>query len=83
MFRSCGRFSINTSQGFAARQWLTVMYSQGITPESYPPLAVKLDDLSMRAEMAKIRAGIKRTVENMPRHEDFIARNCRAPAVAA
>ena len=83
MFRKCGRFSINTSQGFAARQWLTVMYSQGIIPQSYPPLAVKLDDLSMRAEMAKIRAGIKRTVENMPRHEDFIARNCRAPAVAA
>ncbi|HEX4078265.1 MAG TPA: tryptophan halogenase family protein [Rhizomicrobium sp.] len=83
MFRRCGRFSINTSQGFAARQWLTVMYSQGILPESYPPLAVKLDEITMRAEMAKIRAGIKRTVENMPRHEDFIARNCRAPAVAA
>jgi tryptophan 7-halogenase len=83
MFRRCGRFSINTTQGFAARQWLTVMYNQGILPESYPPLAVKLDDKAMRAEMAKIRAGIRRTVENMPRHEDFIARNCRAPGVAA
>jgi tryptophan 7-halogenase len=82
MFRRCGRFSINTNQGFAARQWLTVMYSQGIMPESYAPLLVKLDDRAMRAEMAKIRAGIRRTVEQMPRHEDFIARNYNATAAA-
>ena len=78
LFRECGRFSMNINSGFPARQWLAVMYNQGITPEAYPPLLVKLDDKSMRAELAKIRAGIKRTVESMPRHEDFIARNCSA-----
>jgi tryptophan halogenase len=83
MFRKCGRFSININQGFPARQWLAVMINQGIMPQSYPPLAVKLDEKALRAELAKIRAGVKRTVENMPRHEDFIAQNCRATTVAA
>jgi len=58
------------------------MYHQGIVPESYPPLTLALDDRAMRAELAKVRSGVHRAVENMPRHEEFIARNCAAMPVA-
>jgi tryptophan 7-halogenase len=82
MFRKYGRFSINPVDGFGVRPWLTVMYGQGIVPQSCSPVTA-LDDSAMRAELAKVRAGIKRAIEIMPRHEDFIARNCRAPALAS
>jgi tryptophan 7-halogenase len=81
-FRRYGRFSINPNDGFGVRPWLTVMYNQGITPESCSPLLAPVDDKAMQAELAKVRAGIKRAVQNMPRHEDFIARNCSAKAVS-
>ncbi|HEX4079073.1 MAG TPA: tryptophan halogenase family protein [Rhizomicrobium sp.] len=78
MFRRYGRFSINHSEGFGARPWLTVMYNQGIIPESYSPLLITLDDSSIHAELARVRSRVDRMVENMPRHEDFIAGNCSA-----
>ena len=83
MFRKHGRISINPGEGFGARPWLTVMYNQGMMPETYPALANPQDDGAMRAELAKVRSGIKRTVENMPTHEDFIAKNCSAGRAAA
>jgi len=79
IFRSCGRIPIDPGErGFGPRPWLTIMYSQGIMPLAAPPLTVALDETAMRAELAKVRSGIKRTVEGMPRHEEFIARNCAA-----
>lgn len=82
MFRKYGRFTINLNQGFPPRQWLGVMLNHGIMPQSYCPLVMRLDDKTIRSEMAKIRAGVKRSVEMMPRHEDFIAKNCKAANVA-
>ena len=58
------------------------MYNQGMMPETFPPLATGHDDGAMRTELAKVRSGIKRTVENMPSHEDFIAKNCKAAPLA-
>ena len=78
MFRKHGRIVIHPGEGFGARPWLTVMYKQGMTPESYPPLAIPLDDGAMRVEWAKVRSIVRRSVETMPRHEDFITRNCAA-----
>jgi hypothetical protein len=59
------------------------MYNRGVVPESCSPALTPVEDVTMHAELARIRAGIKRDVENMRRHEDFIAENCRAPALAS
>ncbi|HEX4078264.1 MAG TPA: tryptophan halogenase family protein [Rhizomicrobium sp.] len=84
MFRKHGRLPIRPGEeGFGPRPWATVLYSQGITPESYPPLIMQHDDRTIRTGLAKIRSNVQRTVENMPRHEDFIARNCSAAMVPA
>jgi len=82
MFRKQGRIFVNAGEGFGPRPWLTVMYNQGLMPETFPPLATGQDDSVMRTELAKVRSGIKRTVENMPSHEDFIAKNCKAAPLA-
>ena|SRR5437660_1443524 len=84
MFRKHGRVAVNAGDaGFGSRPWLSVMYNHGIVPESFPPLVLALDEAAMRAELAKVRTGVLRTVEKMPRHEEFIARNCSASTVAA
>jgi tryptophan halogenase len=83
IFRRHGHITSIPPHGFGPRAWFTVMYSQGITPEACPPLAETLDDRAMRVELAKLRAGIKRAVEQMPSHEDFITSNCNAVAAAA
>jgi len=56
MFRRHSRISINPGEGFGPRPWLTVMYNQGMMPESYLPLTDAYDDNAMRAELAKVRS---------------------------
>ncbi|HEY3637638.1 MAG TPA: tryptophan halogenase family protein [Rhizomicrobium sp.] len=82
MFRKHGHISIDPSEGFRARPWMTAMYNQGVVPQSYPPLTDMFDDHVMRTEAAKLREGVLRTVQQMPSHEEYIAHNCKAPAVA-
>jgi tryptophan halogenase len=83
MFRKYGHVAVDPGENFGARPWLQVMYNQGVMPESYPPLTDEFDDEAMLREMAKVRSGIERTIAGMPRHEEFIARNCHAtPATA-
>jgi tryptophan halogenase len=81
MFRKHGHVAIDPGENFGPRPWLSVLYNQGIVPESYPPLTDAIDDGAMLAELAKVQSGIQRTVAQMPRHEDFIARNCAATGV--
>jgi tryptophan halogenase len=83
MFRKHAHVLMNPGEGFGARPWMTVMYKQGIVPESYPPLASAFDDDVMAAELAKVRSGVRQTVGAMPTHEEFIARNCAAMPVTA
>jgi len=83
MFRKYGYVSVDPGENFGARPWLQVMYNQGVIPQSYPPLTDEFEDEKMSAEMAKVRSGIARTIAQMPRHEEFIARHCHAmPATA-
>ena len=83
MFRKHGRVSLAHGEGFGARQWMTVMYGQGVMPESHPQLGNLPGERAMHAEMEEARLVIQRIVERMPRHEDFIARNCSATPFAA
>jgi tryptophan halogenase len=82
IFRKHGHVSIVPGEGFGARPWLTAMYSQGITPESYRPLVDGPGEQAIRAELEKARHAVRRALERMPNHEDFIARNCSAMPAA-
>jgi tryptophan halogenase len=83
MFRKHGHVFINPGEGFGARPWMNAMYNQGIRPERYPSIIDGVEDLAIRAELAKVRSGIKQAVEQMSRHDDYIAMNCAATPPAA
>ncbi|HEX4078267.1 MAG TPA: tryptophan halogenase family protein [Rhizomicrobium sp.] len=82
IFRKHGHVSIVPGEGFGARPWLTAMYSQGVTPESYRPLIDGPGEQAIRAELEKARLAVRRALERMPQHEEFIAKNCSAMPAA-
>ena len=56
---------------------------QDVTPERYDPLVDQHDVNDIRANMANMRALIRRAAESTPTHEAFIARYCPAVPMAA
>ena len=87
-FRSTGRIEVHPSELFKKSSWLAVFIGQFIEPTSYHPIV----DARRSDGDARIKAiidAIAQTAERMPRHEQFIERNCRSslavekPAMAA
>ena len=80
LFRKTGRIERRPNDLFAEPSWLQVLIGQGIRPESYHALARDLSDEDLDGFLGNVATIITKAVDQMPSHEDFIARNCRAPA---
>jgi tryptophan halogenase len=80
LFRKTGRIERRANDLFAEPSWLQVLIGQGIRPESYHALARDLSDEDLDGFLGNVSTIIAKAVDQMPSHEDFIARNCRAPA---
>jgi tryptophan halogenase len=65
---------------FAEVAWLQVFVGQGVMPEGNHPVA----DLPTKAELAEyfdlMAKLVRREVDQMPSHEEFVARHCAAAA---
>jgi len=77
-FRNSGRVVRYGSELFATPNWLAVMLGQEIWPQHYDTLADQRPIDETRANLEHIRATIRDAAESAPRHEDYIARHCRA-----
>jgi tryptophan halogenase len=75
-FRNRGRIAQFDQDLFGEASWIAVMTGQNIWPERYDPLADALDPDEIRRRLAAIRDEIRRTVDAMPTHEAFLAKNC-------
>jgi tryptophan halogenase len=75
LFKSHGRVPPPSPyEVFKFAEWIAVMVGQNIIPRSYDPM-VDMDDMGeMGRRFAAMRAEIRRIVETLPTHEDFIAR---------
>jgi tryptophan halogenase len=82
LFRSHGRILREDTELFPAQSWLYIMIGQGILPRSYEPTVDTLDPKAVLANLDDIRTLVKRCADAMPRHEEFIAKNCSALAEA-
>ncbi|MBB5519710.1 tryptophan halogenase family protein [Amphiplicatus metriothermophilus] len=82
LFRGAGRIYREHEELFTEVGWLQVMLGQHVRPERYHPAADGLAPQKLDGFLGDIRILIERAVEAMPRHEDFIARHCAAPAPA-
>jgi tryptophan halogenase len=77
-FRNSGRVVRYGSELFSIPNWLAVMLGQEISPQHYDTLVEQRSVDEVRANLARIRATIREAAETAPRHEDYIARHCRA-----
>jgi tryptophan halogenase len=77
-FASHGRISRFHDELFTETGWLQVMVGQGISPQSYHPLADQLSEAELVEFMSTIRSLNQHAVKAMPEHADFVAGHCAA-----
>jgi tryptophan halogenase len=81
LYRSRGRIFRDNNELFAEVGWLQVMHGQGLRPERHNPVADLLPEDEVLAYLKGLEEVIARCVDAMPRHADFIAKHCAAPAL--
>ena len=83
LFEETGRIVREPDDLFRPASWLMVMHGQGITPRSHSPMADALPDAQLAEFMENVRALTRQAAGSLPTHEDFLARHCAAPSMAA
>jgi tryptophan 7-halogenase len=76
LFRSKGRIVRYQEELFSLDSWLAVLIGQGIMPEGHDPIADSIPPQELRGQMSALRMSLRRAVETLPGHRDFIARCC-------
>ncbi len=57
------------------------MLGQGILPRGHDPRVDVMPDADMRDRLARVRDVVRKSVDTMPAHFDYIARHCAAPPI--
>lgn len=80
LFKETGKFFIKPYELFVEPSWLQVMHGQGITPKHYHAMANEMSDADLIKFLHDAREYVKRSVEKMPSHHDYLQFYCKATA---
>ncbi|WP_198119520.1 tryptophan halogenase family protein [Massilia rhizosphaerae] len=80
LFQSHGRIVRASEELFTDVSWVQVMHGQGLRPRSYHPLVDQRSNDEVRKFVTDIQAVIRKCVDVMPTHAEFIRNHCAAPA---
>ena len=83
LFRETGSIFCPPQDLFQLPSWLQVMWGQGIKPRNAHPFVEAVAPHDRADYLKNIRELMAHAVQELPRHEDFIARHCQAPAATA
>lgn len=81
-FSQHGRIVRDANEMFNDLSWLEVMHGQGIRPKGYHPLVDIMPKDEIARRLDSIKAVVKRSVDYMPAHMEFINEHCKAPPIA-
>ncbi len=76
IFRGCGRVIPSPEDLFTPHSWLAVMLGQGILPSSYDALVDRVPEDTLIQNMRLLKQAVAKTAAALPRHEDYIKRQC-------
>jgi tryptophan 7-halogenase len=76
LFKSRGVITGYKEGFFLEPSWLAVYLGQGVVPQSYDPLSLRLDDRELSQTLKAYRAEVERTVKDYPSHGDFLEQYC-------
>ncbi|HZX29570.1 MAG TPA: tryptophan halogenase family protein [Telluria sp.] len=80
LFRTHGRLFREGEELFTEVSWLQVMHGQGLRPHGYHPVVDQRSEEEIGSLLSNVANVIRKCVEVMPTHEEFIAAHCAAPA---
>jgi len=83
LFRETGRVFRKNEELFVENSWVQVMMGQGITPQSYHPIAKKLSDEELTRLLGTIRDMVAGTVKSLPEHSAYVSQYCGISRAAA
>lgn len=78
LFKASGRIFRNAAEMFGDQNWMAVMAGQGIVPSAYHPLVDRLSNEEIIRRVDHIKLVIRKSVEFMPSHAQFISQYCKA-----
>jgi tryptophan halogenase len=81
VFASAGRIFASTYDLFREVSWIQVLIGQGLIPERYDPAVDITSADDILTHLDGVEQIISKCVNAMPYHGDYIAKNCRAPAL--
>jgi tryptophan halogenase len=82
LFRASARFFMHgKAELFREESWVQVLLGQGL-PAQYDPMVDMIPDAEASAFLHDVEEVIAEVAAALPTHDAFIARHCRAPAIA-
>ena len=76
MFRESARVFQKSDDLFALNSWIQVMMGQGITPQSYHPVADLMGRPELTNFLGDIQLKVARTVAALPSHQAYVEQLC-------
>lgn len=78
LFKKHGRIFRKDNEMFDVPSWFQVMNGQGLKPEAYEPFVDVFSEQALTEKMTNILSVIRKSVDYMPSHHDYIKANCPA-----
>ncbi|WP_435417991.1 tryptophan halogenase family protein [Parerythrobacter aurantius] len=82
LFKATGQIFREEDELFTETSWAAVMMGQRIPMQGHNPIADTFDLAKTRAELDEMEQSIRYVVQNMPGHEQYLARYCPAKLAA-
>ena len=73
LFRETGRVAIIEPEGFLEPSWASILLGLGVMPQRYDPFIDLVDLGLVRRQLGAVHDAIRRTVQSMPSHTEFLA----------
>ncbi|MEW5249511.1 tryptophan halogenase family protein [Microbulbifer discodermiae] len=81
MFRDSGSLFKYEADLFGVASWVQVMLGQGLMPARHHPITDLMGDAELASFLDNIRQQVRRQVDNLPGHLDFLDHYCKAQTV--
>jgi tryptophan halogenase len=81
LFKESGRIFQKDNDIFTENSWSQVMLGQGLIPEEFHPIVNMMTDEELKAFLNSIKVSVNNLVDQLPSHQQFIDRYCKAPQI--
>jgi tryptophan halogenase len=81
LFKDSGRIFQKDNDIFAENSWSQVMLGQGLMPKEFHPIVNMMTDEELKAFLNSIKVSVNNLVDQLPSHQQFIDRYCKAPKI--